>query len=201
MLIRLPLLAVFCFLGCYFTSVLLYPGGSQVSLTSIGFDWVNNYWCDLMSEYAYNDMPNPGRLPALLGMLFLCVGVGALFYLFPNYYQLSKTWSTIIRYMGIVAMGLAFFIFTPIHDPMLIASCLLSIPPLIGIFVGLKKNKKTILFYFGLFCIALMGLNNVMYYAKIGIEGLPWVQKITFAIVLCWFISINFSFFKVKPIE
>ena len=35
-----------------------YPGGSQIDLDSIGYDFINNYFCDLFGIEAQNGMEN-----------------------------------------------------------------------------------------------------------------------------------------------
>jgi hypothetical protein len=42
-------------------SSLLYSGGSEINPNSTGFNWINNYYCDLMLQNGFNGRPNPAR--------------------------------------------------------------------------------------------------------------------------------------------
>ncbi|MBT8238589.1 MAG: hypothetical protein HKN51_09070, partial [Saprospiraceae bacterium] len=61
LLILLPTLGILIFMGLYVYATTLYPGGSQADINSVGYDWGNNYWCNLMSENGMNGLENPAR--------------------------------------------------------------------------------------------------------------------------------------------
>jgi len=65
-----PIIGILLFTLCYLVAALLYPGGSQANKTSIGFTWINNYWCNLLNDTAMNGQPNPARPMAIAGMFF-----------------------------------------------------------------------------------------------------------------------------------
>lgn len=62
----IPFLGIILFSILYYYSSTLYPGGSQADINTIGFDWVNNYWCNLMNEKGMNGELNQARSFAIL---------------------------------------------------------------------------------------------------------------------------------------
>lgn len=192
----LSIVFLFLFFVLYVLSSFYYSGGSQNDKFQVGFNWFHNYWCDLLNEYNYVGQLNPSRPIAIIGMFFLCTGLALIFYIFPKKYLMNNFWSFCIRYLGMLTMFTAFFVFTPFHDLITIVSSLLGILPLIGIYKGLflKRNKN--LLYMGLGCIVFIMLNNLIYYSEYGIYYLPLLQKISFLFIILWFILISLSFSK-----
>lgn len=70
-----PTIGILIFVGLFFYSSLLYPGGSQANINAMGFSWAQNYWCNLMNERGMNDQINPGKPFAILGMLILVISL------------------------------------------------------------------------------------------------------------------------------
>jgi ABC-type uncharacterized transport system permease subunit len=66
-------------IGLLFVSTLFYPGGSQFDKNAIGFDWANNYLCNLFNEKAVNGASNPARFWAISGMFLLCTSIALFF--------------------------------------------------------------------------------------------------------------------------
>lgn len=195
-----PTLFILFFVVIYIISTFFYAGGSQQDYHSIGFNWIHNYWCDLLNEYSYDgSMINPSRPIAIVGMFFLSASLISLFILFPQYYPLSKKWNLLIQISGVLCMCFAFFVFTKLHDIVTILSSILGIFPLIGVYYALFKHKKRHVFSIGILAIILLGANNLVYYTGMGIYYLPLLQKISFLFILCWFVIINVSF-KTKQI-
>jgi hypothetical protein len=193
-----PIFGVLIFVLLYFFATLFYPGGSQVDKNSIGFSWTNNYWCNLLSENAINGQPNPAKPIALTGMFVLCLTLSLFWFIFPRQINIRKSLKFTIQVSGILAMTVAFFLFTHInHDLVMnIASSFGSIAT-IGTFMGLYKNKWFWLFAFGLLNILFVGLNNLCYYNKELIVYLPVIQKISFVTFLIWVCCINIKLFRV----
>mgnify|MGYP000754487863 FL=1 len=68
----LPTIGILVFIGIYIYASQLYPGGSIVDINSIGFDWRNNHWCNLMRESGLNGIQNQARPVAIGGISILC---------------------------------------------------------------------------------------------------------------------------------
>lgn len=192
-----PVLGTLIFVLLYFFATLLYPGGSQVDKNSIGFSWVNNYWCNLLNETAINGQPNTSRSIALAGMFVLCLTLSFFWYYFPKQITMHKSLRQIIQVSGILAMIIAFLLFTKInHNLVTNAASTFGGLATIGTFIVLYKNKYHKLFQFGLFNILLVGLNNLCYYKYELITFLPVVQKISFVTFLVWICSISIQLYN-----
>jgi hypothetical protein len=51
-----------------------YPGGNQISANAVGFDWKQNYLCNLFDAVAVNGAPNSARIWAIGGwFLFFAI--------------------------------------------------------------------------------------------------------------------------------
>jgi len=61
LLTLLPTFGILIFCGLFVYAASLYPGGSQADINSDGFNWVHNFWCNLMLENALNGRENPAR--------------------------------------------------------------------------------------------------------------------------------------------
>jgi hypothetical protein len=187
-----PVFGTLIFILLYFFATLFYPGGSQVDKNAIGFSWINNYWCNLLNETAINGQPNPAKPIALTGMFVLCFTLSFFWFTFPTQINSSKYLQRTIQVSGILAMMVAFFLFTKLnHDLVTNLATSFGAIATIGTFIGLYKNKLLKLFSFGLLNILLVVLNNLCYYNKALIVYLPVIQKISFAVFLVWVCCIN----------
>lgn len=188
---KTPIIGIFIFIGLYIFSTTLYPGGSQMNQNAQGFDWVHNYWCNLMNVQGMNGEINKARPVAIFAMLILCFSLMIFFIQFSRVYTQNKIWQKIILYNGILSMSFASLIFTQYHDLMTIISSLFGLFVVIGIIQEIYKSDLQWYKFTGLFCILLLGLNNYIYYSQHFIIGLPLLQKITFVIVLLWILGLN----------
>ncbi len=196
----IPIFGTVIFLLLYIIATLLYPGGSQVDKNSIGFSWINNYWCNLLNENGINGQFNPAKPVALTGMFILCLTLTFFWFIFPKQINVDKFLKLIIQISGALAMTVAFFLFTSInHDIIINLASTFGAIATAGALIGLYKNNWRRLFFFGLFNILLVVLNNYVYYNKDLIVYLPLVQKITFATFLLWIccIDVNLYYYQV----
>ena len=124
---KIPTLGISCFIILFFYAASLYPGGSQADLNHIGFDWINNYWCNLTNERGMNGMLNPARPIAITAMIILCTSLSVFFYLFANFFAQSSLSKFLIKFGGSLSMFFAVFIFTAYHDLMTILASLFGL--------------------------------------------------------------------------
>ncbi len=192
-----PVLGTIIFVMLYVLATFFYPGGSQVDKNSIGYSWINNYWCNLLNENAINGQLNPAKPIAMTGMVVLCLTLTFFWFLFPRYINIGKLVKHIIQISGALSMTIAFFLFTNInHDLITNFASFFGFIATVGTFIGLYKTKWYGLFAFGLLNILLVGLNNYVYYNKGLIIYLPVIQKISFATFLVWVSSINVNLYR-----
>lgn len=174
----------------------LYSGGSQANLDAVGYDWVNNYWCNLLNVNAMNGKLNLARPYAISALVLLCISMATFFYNFPKHLPIDPFWNKTIQITGFLSMLAATFIFTDYHDLMTIIASLFGLFTLIGLVLGLYKNKKSGFIKTALLCIVLLGANNYIYYTQYFLTYLPLLQKVTFGVVLIWIFCLNASFRK-----
>lgn len=197
-IISLPIICVVLYIALYIYSAYLYPGGSPVNTRSEGFDWINNYWCNLTDQTALNGMDNLARPFAIAAMITLCVGLGIFFFLFSESYPKSIYWKNIIKYSGIIAMTCTTLIFTNLHNIMIGIASIFGLFALIGVFIALIQNKRLLFLSIGMLCMLLLAANNYIYYSGTFLSILPLLQKISTATFLLWVVLINISLRNVK---
>ncbi len=193
-----PVFGTLLFIALYITATLLYPGGSQVDAQSPGFSWMNNYWCNLLNEYAVNGQYNPAKPVAIAGMLTLCITLAVFWYLFPLYIKAAKASRSVIQGSGILSMVIILFLFTGMHDMVINLASLFGLIALLGVFLELYRNRWYGLCWFGIFNLLLVALNNYVYYTEGFITYLPLIQKISFASFLLWFCWIDVRLYRMS---
>ena len=196
-LLYLPIIGIFLFFVLYILAASKYPGGSQADDFSTGFDWFHNYWCDLMKEIAYNQTTNFARPIAILATFLLAFSIALFSIQFPKYLPVSSFWDKATSISGTLAMIVATLIFTDLHDKVIIVCSLFGLVTVVGIFKGLIHNKKRTHQKIAIFCLFLILINNVLYYGEY-YYYLPLIQKLTFAVILLWLVSINWLFIQKK---
>ena len=177
----------------YIYSSSLYPGGSQANVASLGYDWVHNYWCDLMNETAGNGQPNPASPYAVPALIILCLSIMIVFVNFGTKFAKSKIWRRIIQIGGVLAMSCACLIFTPLHNFMIGLASFLGLFVAIGIIKELYQSEMTFYKISGVVCVVLLALNNYIYYSRQWIEVLPLLQKITIGLVIVWLVGLHYK--------
>lgn len=180
-------------MGLYIYSAILYPGGSQANLNSVGFDWMNNYWCNLMNDKGMNGQFNPAKPFAITAMIILCASLAIFFVQFARKFARNRFWKFIIRIFGLLTMTCAVLIFTNFHDLMSTLSSVLGVFVVVGIVWEVYKSNLNLFKVGGIMCVVLLAANNYIYYSGQWIEHLPFIQKITFAFVLTWIIGLNYK--------
>ncbi len=144
-----------------------------------------------MNELAMNGRANPARPIAIAAMFILCASILLFFFQCAKQLAKGKIWPMIIRVFGTISMLAASLIFTSYHDNMTIVSSAFGILVVIGIIWAVYKSDFTTFKITGVVCVLLMLLNNYIYYSLNGIELLPFIQKITFTVVLIWIAGLS----------
>jgi hypothetical protein len=196
--ILLPVIGTMLFIALYIIAAVLYPGGSQADTNSKGFSWINNYWCNLLNKTAINGEINPARPVALAASFILCITLSSFWYHFPRHVKFEKYSRLTIQFSGAAAMVFSIFLFTDLHDTITNIAGLFGVIALTGTLIGLYKNNRYGLFWFGIFNLLLVVLNNYIYYNKGLIIYLPVIQKISFLSFLFWICSITVNVYVAK---
>jgi hypothetical protein len=169
-----------------------YPGGSQHDKNAIGYDFQHNYLCNLFNQKAVNGMDNTtSRIWAMGGMLCLCASLSLFFARFSRKIP-NVTSAKIIKYCGICSMFLAFLVITPYHDLMTTLSSVAALIALFYITVSIFKSKQPIFKWLCGLCLAILYLNNYIYYTQHFLEFLPILQKISFFMVVTLILGLDY---------
>ena len=181
----------------YIVATIFYPGCSQIDKNSIGFSWVNNYWCNLLNEKAINGEQNLAKPFAACAMVVLSVSLTLFWFLFARHMKIKRSLRLLIQLSGMLSMLIAFPLLTNAnHDLIINLASMAGLVVVICTYIGLYKNKLHLLFSFGLLMILLIALNNYVYYTKGLIIYLPVIQKITFVIFLIWICCIDIILYR-----
>lgn len=192
-LLVIPVIGIVLFIVLYVIAARFYPGGSNADLLHEGFDWLNNYWCDLIARYGKNGVLNAARPIALTAMIILFSSLSVFWFLLPNYFHETRLGRLLIGYIGMSAMFILVFIFTTHHDTIIFIGGSLSSVPFIGTLRELYRSSWRSLFRLGCFCLALILLNFYSYLSGWLIAFLPLLQKITLLFFLAWVLLINWN--------
>ena len=186
-----PFIGSLLFVILYIIAALLYPGGSGADKAAIGYNWTNNYWCNLLSEKAINGQTNTARPVAITAMFILGLSLSTFWILFPALSQLKKYHKLLIQFAGTACMLTSFLLLTSIdHDLTINTSSAFGLIAMFGTLIALYQLKWKWLFAVGLFNLLLVALNNYLYHSN-EMMYLPVVQKISFLSFLGWICFIN----------
>lgn len=183
--VLVPLVGILLFTILYIIATFFYPGGSIAEKTSKGFDWLNNYWCDLTDQFARNGEINFARPIALSAMLILFSSLAVFWFHLPRLFQNSK-FNPTIRYTGISSMTVAIFSFTSFHDIVINVAGVLGIITLIATLICLYRSRFHNLFFYGIFCLSVLLLNYFIFDTGRLLSYLPVIQKVTFLLFFIW---------------
>lgn len=181
-----PVLGSVAFVCMYIAATLMYPGGSQADKSAEGFSWLHNYWCNLLNDNAINGKPNTAQPIAMGAMLVLALTITAFWYVFAEYATLNRIHRLTILVPGALSMLISVFLFTSWHDNVITAACILGFVAIIGVNIGLLKHRWKGPLWLSVFNIALVAVNNILYYNAELLQYLPVVQKISFLSFLIW---------------
>lgn len=195
-----PIFGILVFAILYVLATFYYPGGSNTDKSTIGFDWLNNYWCDLTGQLAKNGETNSAQPIALTAMIILCSTLTVFWFYVPRLFNNNK-FNQIIRLAGMSSMAIAVFLFTSFHDTVIHVAGTLGIAAMTGVFIGLYKKNLTKLFGYGVFCLALMLFNYFIYETSFLLSFLPIIQKATFVLFLVWICLIDVYLYRTIKAE
>ncbi|MBK6815510.1 MAG: hypothetical protein IPG82_08575 [Saprospiraceae bacterium] len=181
----------------YYYASTLYPGGSQANIHTYGFDWINNYWCNLLNERALNGQVNPARTYAIFGTVVLSLTMIWFFVRFALLLGVNKSYQSTIIAFGIISMVFAIFLYTSYHDIASILSGGAGVIALTASFYQLYLHKRFSSVYYGLWCMAIIAINNFIYFSGFKLEWLPLIQKATLLFIFGWVLTVNQALSKI----
>lgn len=172
-----------------------YPGGSQADARAKGFSWLHNYWCNLLNEKGINGELNRGRPFAQMALLVLSLTLLSFWAVAAHRLPFSQKKKHFVLTSGLASLVLLPFLVSAYHDTVINLSGALGLISMIIIYAGLYKEGWYGLFSFGVFNLALVALNNYIYYTT-SLYYLPLVQKFTFASFLLWVCLVTIKLYR-----
>lgn len=187
-LVRISFIGIFVFSGLYIVASLFYNGGNNIDKSASGFDWANNYWCELISPIGKNGQANKAYPIALVGAVILFITLSAFWIGAPHAIISNQKISAVTSYLGLGSMVFAISMLSgQYHDLLISIAGALGVTAIAILLFHLHSNNHRGLFYLGIFCVLLCGVNNYVYYTGRFITYLPIIQKISFVLFLSWF--------------
>lgn len=193
-----PILGIILYVALFVISASFYPGGSRINPDYIGFDWIHNYWCDLMGKESYTGEKNAARPIAIIGWTSICLSLAIVFWQSINLYYPTGKLNWTFKTTALCAAGFGYFAFTDFHDLMVALSFPFGAVTVIALTVGLFKSDLSFFKYSVIICIILLSISFLMYFTSIGLFYLGVTQKISLAISLIWLSGYYYTIMK-KP--
>lgn len=187
-----PLLCLFCTGVLFVLGAANYPGGTNLSADTIGYDWSENTISALFQPNALNGTSNPARYYAIPAMFIYFLSLVFIFRLIAQK-AASKFHRKTIEIAGIGFAIYAFLVVTPMHNLMVSIALLFFIATVLTILHDLYLRKRMLLLMFGLFSISLPLINAAMYYGDFLYGMLPILQKSGAIACAIWFVALYYA--------
>lgn len=170
-----------------------YDGGSKIYPQKKSWDWVHNYWCDLIWPTTILEEPNRTSKWGITANSILCLSMILFFISFARVYSPTNFWLYVTSISGTIAMICAMLIFSKFHDKIIGLILLTVIPAVIGVIYGLIYFERKTAIIWGVIALISIIINVFFWYSKTNERLLPLYQKIAFVVVLSWVYFINTS--------
>lgn len=199
---HLPLLGVLSAVLLFWWSAGLYPGGTRLDPTTVGYSWSENTISALSQPYAVNQEPNPARWFATFAVFLFCLSLAAVFHSVAN---AAQQWSRrvyagkesrhgrIIRIAGLATAAFAFLVTTPLHHIKVTMAFLFFLVTAVTLMHWLQQARAHGLFLLGLLALTLPVVNAILFYGQIGYEWLPPIQKAGKLVAGIWLFAIYYG--------
>ncbi len=200
----LSILALIC-IGSFFLFGMLamqqYPGGTYSQPASPGFQWLDNYWCDLYALKTFSGETNPARPWAILATGFLAVGFILSWICIPSLFSISRWRTVFIALPGIAGMTLTVFLFSPWHDLIIPVSGALLGLSLLATCPPLYRHGYNKYSFWGWLSLFTGVVTFVVYQTGLMSESLPILQKMSMFIFTAWIVGMDLKVLRITGIE
>lgn len=169
----------------------LYPGGSLNHPDAIGYSFSHNFLCDLFLSESYNGEHNPGRYIAIGSHVILGLTMMSFFYLLPGIFHRQNTNTKCVQIFGVLTMGIFCFMFTELHDIIVITTAVFGTLALLPFFIELRYLTDRPLKLWAWMCYGMSLLVFTLYTTGWGFYYLPLLQKVTFLVDAVWVIWVS----------
>ncbi len=193
----IPIVGISLYAILFVYSASVYPGGSRIKPSQMGFDWIHNYWCDLMGKLSFDGQQNTSRPSAIVAWISVCVSMLVIFWKSINVFFPRGRWHIIFKITSLLAAVIGLFAFTDYHD-LIVAICFpFGAITAIGLTIGLLKSELSFFKYTVWICLVLLSISFFMYFTNIGLNFLGVTQKVTLLVVMVWLVAFHMALFKI----
>lgn len=185
---RISLAGIFLYIGLYILATFYYNGGNNEDKLAVGFSWAKNYWCELISPIGKNGQVNSAYPIAVVAAIVLFGTLVVFWIAVPPSLISKRRIAGFVTICGTVSMVFAISMLSGLyHDLLISIAGGFGVLAIIMLLYYLYQTNRPFLFYLGILCIVLCGLNNYVYYTGHFLKFLPILQKISFLVFLTWF--------------
>lgn len=174
------------FLISYTIAALQYPGGSLKGLDSQGFEITKNYFCDLMSTEALNGKQNLGYTWSIIALVSISTSIFFFFFGISKTSNLSNSKNKLLQFTSFVSMSSLCFIHTSLHDELLVVSILFGSISMLLLLLEILSRPREYFSGFFIFLGLSLSLYILLFYAGIGEDHHPLMQKTVILLGISW---------------
>ena len=189
---HLPLLGTLLAFALFVYATSLYPGGTRLDMTTVGYSWNENTISALFQKFAVNGQLNPARWYAIVAVFIFCGSIGMVFQQIARITQPEphQNW---IRGAGISTVVFAFLVVTPLHHVMVSIALLCFLAAAFALTHWLYLRNHRGLLILGIVAISLPLLNAILFYGQIYPQWLPTVQKSGKLAAFIWLFAVYYA--------
>jgi len=185
------LIGIILSVALFVVAAIKYPGGSQRDKNSTGYDWKNNYVCNLFDGKAINGAESSSRPWADNAMIVLGASFALFFYRSSNKMP-SVAIAGLIKYVGMGSMILAVFVVTPLHDVVVTVTGTGVLICMFYISILLFRSKLLFLKVLSVAALLIFYCCSFIYYTRYHLDLLPIVQKVWLLSIIVWTLCIEY---------
>ena len=166
------------FVVLYIMAAIFYP---------VFFNPSKLFFCDLMeTSIGFEESINYGRPFAIASLISVATVIASFFIWFANQSKWSKLKKNFTKISGSLSAFLTAFIFTELHDQLLLLASVIGFFPLTIVAIEMLKTKPKRIPILGLISFLLLAVYNIVFYLNIYELFWPIMQKICIVICLIW---------------
>lgn len=188
---HVPLVGAILALMLFAFASILYPGGTRLDPTTIGYSWGENTISALFQFVAVNGEVNPARWYAIVAVFIFCFSIGMVFQQIAQITQAEphQNW---IRGAGVSTVVFAFLVVTPLHHVMVTFALICFLAAALALTHWLYLRSYRGLLVLGIVAIGLPVLNAVLFYGQLYPQWLPMVQKSGKLAAFIWLFAVYY---------
>ena len=185
----LPSLGIGVALVLLCASAFLYPGGTHMDATTVGYRGTENFACALFQPLALNGAENTARPVAFASLGLLCVCLGVVFFVVSRS-TTSRVHRSLIEIGGIGTAVYTLFVPTVLHDVAVGMGLVFGLAAFSAMVHLMWRERRRRLVGWGVFVLVVKIASTISYYGNVAYDFLPVLQKLGIVAGLGWILAI-----------